>query len=268
MPDKSKRRCSATMVTKLFVIGTCICAMILLIFCSMVNQEQIATGTKPQAYQVGKLTEPMAINADWDKRQWRKTKPLDIALHMGAKPEHQPKTQAKVLYDDENIYVIFRVEDRYVRAVVTKYQGPVCRDSCVEFFFTPGSDTSKGYFNVETNCIGNILCYHQILRGENVKELEAVELAGIEIVGSFPRKIIDPEKTEPVTWTLEYRLPIEIFEKYAEVTRPRPGVKWRANFYKCADQTSHPHWLTWSFVGKDKPDFHRPEYFGTLEFAE
>ena len=45
-----------------------------------------------------------------------------------------------------------------------------------------------------------------------------------------------------------------------------PGVTWRANFYKCADHTSHPHWLSWSVIGSGKFEFHVPEYFGTLEF--
>jgi len=52
----------------------------------------------------------------------------------------------------------------------------------------------------------------------------------------------------------------------APVHRPGPGVIWRANLYKCADLCSHPHWLTWSFVDRSQPDFHRKEFFGTLRF--
>jgi hypothetical protein len=39
-----------------------------------------------------------------------------------------------------------------------------------------------------------------------------------------------------------------------------------ANFYKCADQTSHPHWLTWASVDYPQPKFHLPEFFGRLVF--
>ena len=45
------------------------------------------------------------------------------------------------------------------------------------------------------------------------------------------------------------------------------GQTWRANFYKCADASVFPHWLTWSRVGLPEPDFHQPAFFGTLEFA-
>ena len=38
----------------------------------------------------------------------------------------------------------------------------------------------------------------------------------------------------------------------------------RANFYKCGDKTAHPHYLSWSPIHTEKPDFHRPEFFGEL----
>ena len=184
---------------------------------------------------------------------------------MGAEPDHKPKTQAKLLYDDQFIYVIFRVEDKFVRAVSQKYHDLVCKDSCVEFFFTPGADISLGYFNIEINCGGTMLFSHQITRGIDTTAVSDSDCDKVEIFHSESR-IVEPEKQEPTTWIIEYRVPIGILEKYCPVAKPAPGVIWRANFYKCADDTSHPHWLTWSVVDKSTPDFHRPEFFGTLEF--
>ena len=40
----------------------------------------------------------------------------------------------------------------------------------------------------------------------------------------------------------------------------------RANFYKCADRTAHPHFLAWNRVDAPAPDFHRPDFFGELIF--
>ena len=37
-----------------------------------------------------------------------------------------------------------------------------------------------------------------------------------------------------------------------------------ANFYKCADATALPHYLSWSPIDTPAPDFHRPEFFGEL----
>lgn len=42
--------------------------------------------------------------------------------------------------------------------------------------------------------------------------------------------------------------------------------KLYANFYKCADGTSLPHYLSWSPIETEKPDFHRPDFFGEIYF--
>ena len=220
-------------------------------------------------YPVKKVDEPIEINAEWNKPVWQNIKPIPLELYMGDKPDHQPKTEAKVAWDDEHLYVIFRVEDRYVRATAQKYFEPVYQDSCVEFFLTPQEDSAKGYFNLETNCIGTILMYHQLSRGVGNRPLETKDLDKIRMATSLPKgQPIDPELAGPVVWTLEYALPWKILKNYAEVVAPAPGVKWRANFYKCADNTSHPHWLTWSKIPLERPDFHQPMYFGTLEFVK
>ena len=38
------------------------------------------------------------------------------------------------------------------------------------------------------------------------------------------------------------------------------------NFYKCGDQTQVPHYLAWSSLTCDTPDYHRRGDFGTLVF--
>jgi hypothetical protein len=215
-------------------------------------------------YHEKKVNEPIAINGDWDKGPWAKVSPLAIKLYMGTKPDHQPKTQAKVLYDANAIYVTFRVEDRYVRAVAG-HQGNVCQDSCVEFFFIAGTDAAKGYFNLEMNCGGTMLLHHQIVPRSDSTPLAQADCDKITVYHSLP-KTIDPEIKEPTTWIVQYRLPFDILEKYTKIVRPVPGAEWRANFYKCADMTSHPHWLTWTKVDRPQPEFHVPESFGELIF--
>jgi len=67
---------------------------------------------------------------------------------MGNEPAHRPAVEARLLFDDESLHVLFRVRDRWVRSVVSAAQGPVCTDSCVELFFSPEADTAHGYFNI------------------------------------------------------------------------------------------------------------------------
>lgn len=209
---------------------------------------------------------PLKIDADWDKPAWRAVAPTTLTLYMGERPEHFPTVAFRVLYDDKNLYVIFRVEDRYVRAVATKDGGTVWKDSCVEFFFTPGDDPGLGYFNFETNCIGSRWWHHHPAAGGDIG-LAAEELAQAEVAHTLSGEI-EPERPGPQTWVVEYRFPIEILTKHTKIVPPAPGVKWRGNFYKCGDLTSHPHFLHWSRIVKPKPAFHSPEFFGTIEFVE
>jgi len=185
---------------------------------------------------------------------------------MGDYPEHFPKVLFKVAYDDEALYIIWQVHDQYVVAVAQEYQGSVYKDSCVEFFFTPDEDVSDGYFNLEMNCGGTALFNFQPKPWTDQQQIAKSDFDKITIAHSLPR-IVHPEITDTLTWTLEYRIPFSIIEKYAPTVRPAPGVVWRANFYKCADNSSHPHWLTWSPVEYSRPNFHLPEYFGRMEFG-
>ena len=226
-----------------------------------------ATDDEPMSYQVVRAPAAITFDADWEGEFWGTVKPLELKHFMGKRPAHFPEVLARLVYDDHALYVMFRVKDRYVRAVAQKHQDAVYLDSCVEFFFTPQPDSAHGYFNLEMNCGGTMLLHYQRAPGQDSKPLADAHLAQIDVKHSLP-KIVDPEITEPTEWTVAYRLPVELLGRYfpAEVQQPAPGVTWRANFYKCADDTSHPHWLTWSPVEFDRPDFHRPQSFGRLEF--
>jgi hypothetical protein len=202
----------------------------------------------------------------WEEPGWRAAPQLVIDAPMGEVPSHMPRVRAKLVYDDRFLHVIFQVQDRWVRSVVTAAQGPVCTDSCVELFFTPGPAVDDGYFNIEVNCGGTALFMHQLAGGGECRAMSDEDIADLSISHTMPA-VVEPEIQEPVTWSVQYRVPFTCLRKFAPVTLPAPGAAWRGNLYKCADLTSHPHWLTWSPVDRPQPDFHRPEYFGTFAFG-
>lgn len=234
-------------------------------------QKQANTADRPapsaMIYHAPQFSTPPEINGEWDKPAWRRAAPALLEHYMGSRPEHFPRTEFRAAYDSEAVYIIFRVADRYVRAAVeAEFQGPVCHDSCVEFFFTPGPDTGAGYFNLEMNCGGALLLHWQTAPRQ-ARRVSPADCARIAKFHQLPR-IVVPEITAPTVWMVEYRLPLDILRNYQPaLSAPAPGVVWRANFYKCGDETSHPHWLTWAPVDHPRPDFHRPESFGRLEFV-
>jgi len=218
-------------------------------------------------YLIKKTLHPIDIDADWNKPAWRDVRSVEIELsHWPVQTEHVPKTFVKLQYDAEHLYVIFRVQDRYVRAAATDIHGEVWKDSCVEFFFAPDLKNPDSYFNLETNCCGVLLAQQHTGPRTNSRFLDVEDCRQIRIASSVLGPL-EQEITDPVTWTLEYALPTEILTRYADVEKPADGVIWRGNFYKCADDSSRPHWMTWSPIPLETPDFHRPEYFGQLQFA-
>lgn len=216
-------------------------------------------------YEVSLVTQQMTIDGDWFKPQWQKIKPVEIVNYMGSIPGFQPTAKAKMMYDQENLYVIFQVKDCFIRCVTKDINGPVWEDSCVEFFFSPDNHFPERYFNLEINCGGTPLMHYNTLPGNQFKIIDPDEISKIEIAHSLPQ-IIDPEIIYPVTWTVEYRIPVGMLNKYSPVTYPEPGIEWRANFYKIAENNSNPHYMSWSPVQHDQPDFHLPQFFGMLKF--
>tara|TARA_R110002111_G_scaffold219852_1_gene282009 strand:+ start:135 stop:968 length:834 start_codon:yes stop_codon:yes gene_type:complete len=217
-------------------------------------------------YLVKKLKkDSMPIDANWDKAQWKKIKPVTLDYKMGDEPKFTPKVQAKLMYDEENIYGIFKVEDRYVRSIVREYNGNVSGDSCVEFFFSPDSDLPLSYFNLEINAGGTPLIFYVSKPWDKFTKLGKEDIEQIEIAHSLP-EVVDPEITEPTTWYIEYRVPLAMLKKHSKVTPPKSGTIWKANFYKTGSRTSNPNFLTWSYVDNPKPNFHLPQFFGTLKF--
>lgn len=218
-----------------------------------------------KTYVVRRIDGPVVLDADWQKPVWQNIESLTLEYHMGDKPDHFPEVTAKVAYDDQNIYLIWQVKDQYVKAVASEHQGPVFRDSCVEFFFIPDGLEGLEYFNLEMNCGGTMLFHHQDYNKPERVNITAEDIAKMLVAHSMPR-LVPQEIEEKTTWYLEYSIPFEILKNYYQFEIPGSGAVWRANFYKCADHTSHPHWLTWSQVNNPKPKFHLPQFFGKLVF--
>jgi hypothetical protein len=226
---------------------------------------EMDTTINEAVYKVSKLHSAIKIDGNWNKDQWKNVETIKVQRHMGEKPPFIPTVEAKMMYDDQYVYVIFRVKDQFVQSTVTKYNGPVSENSCVEFFFSPDKEFPLNYFNLEINAGGTPLMFFIPKTSSGYKQLQDEDIKSIEIAHSLPQ-VVDPEMKEPVTWTIEYKVPMSTLQKYSPVTKPGKGVRWKGNFYKTGSKTSNPNYMTWSFVDNAKPNFHLPQFFGTLIF--
>ena len=222
-------------------------------------------------YTITRAAGPLGSpTADWDSPVFQQAETLEVANYPWSDSGHRPATSARFVYDDEFLGISFRVEDRYIRAVAQKFQDSVCSDSCVEFFVSPVPG-SQAYFNFEVNCGGTILVMRVPSPEERAAGKENIDVSDADgdtilVAHSMPH-IVEPEITEPTVWTLEYHVPLGLFASYFGSDKPASGTTWKANVYKCADRTSHPHWGSWAPVDSTTPSFHQPNSFQSFLFA-
>lgn len=173
---------------------------------------------------------------------------------------YKPEVLFSIAYSSYEIFLKFYVTENYFKAEKTESNQMVYEDSCVEFFVSPEEDGI--YYNFEFNGIGT--CLYGSGTGRNNRKK-----ADPEIISQIRRlcsagKCPVTEKVGEYSWSITTAIPSGIFHYHS--IKEFKGKKFRANFYKCGDKLTVPHYLTWNPVRTEKPDFHQPEYFGTLIF--
>ncbi len=221
----------------------------------------------PPTYTVHRAQPLPDIAAHWDDPVWRDAETAELKNFRPESGAHRPRARVRLLYGGAGLRGIFQVHDQFVRSIRTRYMDEVWKDSCVEFFMQPRN--GQGYFNLEMNAGGAHLCSYiedpaRVPGGFKKFARLPAEIGGaIRLHSSLPN-VIDPEIVGPVCWQLNFFVPFSLIETYAGPLGEMPGRQWRGNFYKCADETSHPHWAAWAPV--DELNFHLPRCFGTLRF--
>ena len=197
--------------------------------------------------QVQELFDSSDISGKIDKVNWEKF-------------SYKPDVEFKIAHADTEIYLQFNVNEKYIRAKHLHDNDSVWTDSCVEFFISPTEDGS--YYNMEFNCIGTTL----IGFGFNKTERER---AGADITNKIRRRpslgsqAIE-HKEGDFTWDLTLIIPLSCFFKHQ--IHSLSGLNARANFYKCGDELKESHYLSWNPIEFERPNFHLPQYFGSVYF--
>ena len=175
--------------------------------------------------------------------------------------EYAPQVAFKIAHSEEMIYLKFNVSEDHIIAKRTETNSSTHRDSCVEFFIDP--DDSGNYYNFEFNCIGTTHLAYGPDRSNRTfidKDIIESQLFIASTLGSEPFE----EKSGKFEWELVAAIPSSLFIYHENLNFN--GLNSKANLYKCADDSQKRHYLSWSKVMTDRPDFHRPEFFGSVHF--
>lgn len=170
---------------------------------------------------------------------------------------YAPKVNFHIAHSDKAIAVMFEVEEEHIKAVTLDNNGPVWEDSCVEFFVR--NPKGEGYYNIEINCVGTALAAFRLSRTE-AEHFSDDKIAQIRRIGSLAHEKMD--NTEGGKWWLAEVVP------FALLGLESAPKSINANLYKCGDNCQKTHFLSWSPIALPKPNFHCPEFFGTIELEK
>ncbi len=209
--------------------------------------KQITTKEKVTLQEASHLLEKQTVTHAIDILNWEKAFP------------YKPDLKFRIAHAGTEIWLKYYVKEKNILAQETRTNGDVYKDSTVEFFI---SVDGENYYNFEFNCIGvTHLAYgprrgnRKFVTAETVEKIEAESTLGSEAFS---------EKSGKFEWEMMIRIPIECFAY--DTLKTFAGLKATANFYKCGDETSDPHFVSWNPVKTENPDYHRPEFFGRVEF--
>lgn len=168
--------------------------------------------------------------------------------------DYCPMTTAKIWFESEiGFHVIMQCQESHPLAVYQNPDEPVYEDSCMECFLQFYPEESEIYMNFEVNSNGIMLCQ----KGTGRRDRIFIRNMG------FDQPKVTLQKTES-SWKISYVIPLELIGQVYGRCDFVSGQILRGNFYKCGDKTEIPHYGCWNLIGCDKPDYHRPEYFGSL----
>ncbi|HKJ41641.1 MAG TPA: carbohydrate-binding family 9-like protein [Sunxiuqinia sp.] len=195
--------------------------------------------------QIKGLLEPFEYNA--------------IGNFPWGEPQPKPSVQFKIAHDNDAILIHYDVGETETLARYCRHNDPVYKDSCVEFFIAFNSE--KHYYNFEFNCFGTCLAGWGPDR--NARLLLPVTLID-QIYTNTTIQRYGNDSLPFIHWQLSIRIPISVF-KHSSLKHLKKQ-KARANFYKCGDELSQPHFVSWKNIQTAAPDFHQPDFFGDIEF--
>ena len=172
-----------------------------------------------------------------------------------------PLVEFRIARHENNLWIKFYVSEENILAQFTKPNSSTHKDSCVEFFVEPVQNGN--YYNFEFNCIGTThLAYGPDRHDRKFVDPKIIQ-EKIQIKSSLGDQPFE-ERGGGHNWEMTIIIPADVF--VFSNTIELSDLTAKANFYKCGDDTSKKHYVSWNPVGTERPDFHRAEFFGTLVF--
>lgn len=178
-------------------------------------------------------------------------------------PEFYTPIQANfaIAHSNDAIWLKYEVHEDTIKVGTSELNGAVHKDSCVEFFVSFGTDES--YYNIEVNCVG--ICLIAYGKGRSNRDFLPKELVKRVKTHAVIKTSAENSKCRYV-WEITLMIPIVVFG-YSNLKTFSQQTGF-CNFFKCGDDLPQPHFYSWNEIEAEAPNFHLPEFFGSLAFGE
>ena len=212
-------------------------------------------------YVCYRATRPIIVDGRLDDPSWEDATAVDLRLaDTGAEPR-QP-TRARLLWDDDCLYVAFQCEDTDIWGVTTERDQDIYRQEVVEVFVDADCD-DHGYVEIEVSPLNAVLDLFMLIRGDRLRGLWDWDSEGLltaVVVDGDPTRRGTPDRS----WTVEMAIPMSDFMTAPHLP-PQPGDVWHYNLYRIDRAEWGDEFSAWSPPGR--PSYHTPERFGRLVFS-
>lgn len=224
-----------------------------------------------ELFKVSKANQPIHIDGKRDAA-WERTEVGSLS-HFGRaeKPSDRQKTQFRMLWDDENLYVLFECKDRYITARETKRDGQPYFDDCAEIFLIPAPAKLDMHFGFEINlnkASNDFIFLTHFYEGKHtiIKSYDPDFQVEVSVDGT-----VNDNSDSDNGWTMELAIPLKLFVGIDSISPVVPGNQWtfQAIRQDRNDATGDRRSYSTLFpVARRESGVHEPEDFGFLEFVE
>ncbi len=209
---------------------------------------------------------PPVIDGRVDESEWAASD--DLAFVQWNNEPAQSETHARVLWDDEFLYIAFVGDDVELHGTMTKRDENLWEEHEVYEVFLDADGTGQSYLEFEINPV-NALVDLVLPYADKPRQLEGCkdwDSKGLQWATQV-QGTVEAGEQDDTGWSVEMALPLnEVLD--AEEVPPPVGTIWRLNLYRMDRTGEDTEFQAWSPTMTPKPNYHVPERFGKLEFAE
>lgn len=223
---------------------------------------KVATPKRLIALKVPKAA--VTVDGKLDEAAWSKAPSTGAFVETMNGGKASVKTEAKVAWDESNIYLAFAMEDSDVWSSLKGRDDKLWTQEAVEIFIDANGD-KKDYVELQVNPNGAIFDSYLAGYRKNDNTWNSTMKVAVNVDGTVNKRG-DTDKG----WTVEMAIPWEDTKgrSKAEMTfPPKVGDVWRVNLFRMDMPSKKPQQASaWSppLVG----DFHKLDRFGDLVFGD